>query len=248
MRKIAFDLAKWLVSLHSKSRNVFIGVPSQKVTIGAGNNSPVPEFIYRYTYNNLHTALSRYGHDTQLAAQINEEFGSLLATDNECLCHGSFHPEKVLIRSTDPFFTEPNSEKRLPDLTIVDWRTARWGASATDVGQFAAAAFLIDRFRGARDLFRDFLNAYILARRLAAPDGIEPIRKAWIRRMAVHWAVHVAFWPTQVAWTHKQGTQILVDIGVRVLKAALADDWTSLRESALFRNLSSDWTTAFLLD
>jgi thiamine kinase-like enzyme len=245
MREIAYNLAKWLATLHLSSRNLSIKVLWQDVTMGDGSNNAIAVNIYRHSYNNLHTALSTYGHDTQLAVQINEEFGSLLSTDNECLCHGDFWPGNILVRPQGPY-TATNSIKRLPDLTIVDWELSRRGTSATDVGQFAAEAFLLDRFKGARDLRVNFLDAYVLARRWAA-DG-KPIGKEWIGRMAVHWAVHVAFWPTQVPWADQQGTQNLVDIGVSVLRSVLASDWESLKQSPLFRGVSSDWTTAFLLD
>jgi thiamine kinase-like enzyme len=248
MREIAFDLGKWLCTLHSVSRSMFIGVPWQNFTLGAANNNPIPECIYRHTYNNLHFALTKYGHNTQLAAEINEKFGSLLATDNECLCQGDFCPENILMRSTDPHFNVHNSGRRLPDLTIVDWQLSRQGSSATDVGQFAAEAFFLDRFRGAGHLCVNFLDAYVLARRWAEAEGAEPIGRAWIKRMAVHWAVHVAYWATEVEWTDQKGTQKLIDIGVGILEAVLADDWESLERSVLFRDVSSVWMTAFLLE
>jgi hypothetical protein len=37
--------------------------------------------------------------------------------------------------------------------------------SATDVGQFTAEAFSLDRFCGGRGLLRAFLNAYAVARK-----------------------------------------------------------------------------------
>jgi hypothetical protein len=59
--------------------------------------------------------------------------------------------------------------------------------------------------------------------------------------MAVHWAVHVAFWPTQVKWTDREGTQKLVDIGVEVLKMAVDGDFEKLRSSQLFSDTGDVW-------
>jgi thiamine kinase-like enzyme len=248
IREVAYDLAKWLATLHLRSRDLCIEVPTQNVTIGAGGgNNEIAVTIYRHSYNNLHTALLEYGHDAQLAEQINTEFGSLLSTDNECLCHGDFWPGNVLWRPKDLGPSDnPGIHQSMHELTIIDWEMSRRGTSATDVGQFAAEAFLLDRFRGGRGLRAHFLDAYSTARREV--ENGEPIGKRWIRRMATHWAVHVAFWPTRVPWTDREGTQKLVDIGSGVLKSVLISDWERLRESVLFEGLSSDWTKAFSLD
>tara|TARA_R110002003_G_scaffold33_2_gene2057 strand:+ start:3570 stop:3977 length:408 start_codon:yes stop_codon:yes gene_type:complete len=116
----------------------------------------------------------------------------------------------------------------------------RRGTSATDVGQFAAEAFLLDRFRGGRGLRRDFLTRYFSMRKDDFTLGLE-----WIKRLAVHWAVHIAFWPTRVPWTDEQGTEDLVQIGVDVLKAVLQDDMESVRTSKLFDDVAEGWTEAF---
>jgi hypothetical protein len=116
----------------------------------------------------------------------------------------------------------------------------RRGTSATDVGQFAAEAFLLDRFRGGRDLRRDFLTCYFSMRKDDFNLGLE-----WIRRLAVHWAVHIAFWPTRVPWTDEQGTKELVQTGVDVLKAVLQDDMEFVRTSKLFEDVAEGWAEAF---
>ena len=57
-------------------------------TTGEGGN-PTGRAIYRYIYYNLHTVFEANGYDTALAHQVNDEFGSLLATDgtrpSDCL-------------------------------------------------------------------------------------------------------------------------------------------------------------------
>ena len=107
------------------------------------------------------------------------------------------------------------------------------------VGQFSAEAFLHDRFRGGRGLLPAFLNAYVTAREKAGNGGSEVMGKQWLKRMAIHWGVHIAFWPTRVEWTDKKGTQKLVGIGFGILQAAVDDDWETLRSSELFRNIGS---------
>jgi hypothetical protein len=61
-------------------------------------------------------------------------------------------------------------------------------------------------------------------------------------RMAIHWAVHVAFWPTRVAWADEAGTQELVDIGVGVMRLALYGDLFGVVKSPLFDGVQcSEW-------
>ena len=218
MPRIGEELATWLAVLHTCSQKMPLALPGQTT-----NNNPIAVNIYRHSYKNLHVALSQFGHDPQLAHQTNEEFGSLLETDDECICHGDFWPGNVLVRP---------KENGSADLTIVDWEMVRRGTSATDVGQFAAEAFLLDRFRGGRGLLAAFLTSYIAARGDANVLG-----KTWLRRMAVHWAVHVAFWPTRVEWSDSEGTKQLVDIGVGVLESVVSGDWDKVMESSLLREV-----------
>ena len=216
--RIGKELAMWVATLHEHSKKISLISSYQK-----DSNNPVAVNIYRYCYNNLHTALSQFGHDPQLAHRINEEFGGLLQTDDECVCHGDFWPGNVLVRLDE---THP------VELTVVDWEMVRRGTSATDVGQFAAEAFLLDRFKGGRGLRFAFLNAYAKAREETTALG-----RTWLRRIVVHWAVHLAFWPTAVVWTDREGTQELVDIAVDVLKSVLEDEWEKVLQSPLLRDV-----------
>ncbi|PZD34641.1 kinase [Pyrenophora tritici-repentis] len=142
---IGKDLAAWLAALHTCSQEMSLKLPGH---IPDTNNNPIAVDIYRHSYRNLHTPLSLFGHDPQLAHRIDDEFGILLATENECICHGNFWPGNVLVHIT---------ENKTAKMTIVDWEIVRRGTSATDVGQFAAEAFLLDRFRGGRGLLPCFL-------------------------------------------------------------------------------------------
>ncbi|KAH7386910.1 kinase-like domain-containing protein [Phaeosphaeria sp. MPI-PUGE-AT-0046c] len=236
MREIGVDLAAWLASLHTASRSTRIDIPTLNVSIASGGgNNAIAVKIYRHSYNNLHTALAKFGHDVALAEKVNSEFGSQLATDDECLCHGDFWPGNVLVQPKD------SDAKAVPELTVVDWEMSRRGTSATDVGQFAAEAFLLDRFRGNSGLRVNFLDRYVAAREAAG----WPVGREWVRRMAVHWATHVAYWPTRVPWTDEKGTEELVAIGVRTLKSVLEGDWEGLKESELFGDLVERWETVF---
>ncbi|KAI4918460.1 hypothetical protein J4E90_002844 [Alternaria incomplexa] len=226
MSSIGEQLARWLTALHTAARNFSLASPDQAAD---SNNNPIAVSVYRYSYNDLHTALTQFGHDPQLADFVNEKFGSLLATDDECICHGDFWPGNILVRDL---------ELQLVELTVVDWEIVRRGTSATDVGQFAAEAFLLDRFRGGRGLLSAFLNAYITARGHA-----EVLGKAWLTRMVVHWAVHIAFWPTRIAWSDPEETRSLVDIGVATLQNVLNDDWEKVLQSPLLRDVKEAHST-----
>jgi thiamine kinase-like enzyme len=116
VRIIAIDLARWLANLHGKTRTTRVEVPTQNLTIGGGDNNPIAVQIYRYSYNNLHLALTKFGHDIALAERVNKEFGSLLEVENECLCHGDFWPGNVLVRSEMSSETGKSSAR----MTIVD--------------------------------------------------------------------------------------------------------------------------------
>lgn len=221
---VGHALAHWLADLHhtSKPTSLTPSTPSSQTNTvdtpttphqQTHNNNPIALHLYRHSYDNLHLALQDFSHDPQLGKTINTQFGTLLATDNECICHGDFWPGNILLH-TGP---APHAAATKLELSIVDWELVRRGTSATDVGQFAAEAWLHDRFRGGRGLLRAFLEAYA-GRRGGVGAG-------WVRRMVVHWAVHVAFWPTRVEWADLEGTRVVVGMGVEVLKAVLEGDW-----------------------
>ncbi|KAL1793577.1 hypothetical protein ACET3X_008559 [Alternaria dauci] len=226
MPHIGKQLGRWLVALHLSAKNLTLASPDQDK---GTNNNPIAINIYRYPYNGLHEALTQSGYDPELADLINERFGSLVAIDDECICHGDFWPGNILVR---------DSEQEPVELTVVDWELVRRGTSATDVGQFAAEAFLLDRFRGGRGLLSAFLNAY-----LAAREQTETLGKAWLTRMVVHWAVHIAFWPTRVKWSNEEETRILVELGVTTLENILKEDWEKLLESPLLGDVKERYAT-----
>ncbi|KAL9136122.1 MAG: hypothetical protein Q9175_002673 [Cornicularia normoerica] len=193
-------LGRWLVGLHQRTKDVVIG------------DNQTAKSMYRFAYSCLASALQKYGQDPSLAEQIDAQYGSLLQTDDECVCHGDFWPGNVLI----------NDEGRS---TIVDWEMVRRGCGATDVGQFAAEAHLLDRFRGGRGLRAAFLKGY---------RGTGELDNTFLKRVAIHMGVHLAFWPTRVSWGTDKETKELVEVGYSLLRRALGQ-----REN---------WLTGSLLD
>jgi hypothetical protein len=226
MSKIGEELGRWIAAFHTTLIRVSLGSSP-----GDNSNNDIAVRIYRYSYESLPGALQNRGYDSKIGERINNEFGSLLATDSECVCHGDFWPGNILMQTND------SSTEKPVRMTIVDWEMVRRGTSATDVGQFAAEAFLLDRFRGGRGLLAAFLTSYALTR-----EGFDvKLGRSWLKRVAVHWAVHVAFWPTRVPWTDQVGTDELMGIGVDVLTAVLEDDWGRLGDSPLLMEVKGVW-------
>ena len=194
-------LGGWLAILHQRTKRTAIG------------DNQTAKAIYRFSYIHLAAALQKYDQDPSLAEQIDAQYGSLLQTDDECVCQGDFWPGNVLI----------NNEGRLK---IVDWEMVRRGCGATDVGQFAAEAHLLDRFRGGRGLRAAFLKEYRATGQL---DG------RFIKRVAIHMGVHLAFWPTRVSWGTEKETKEIVEVGCKLMKQALGQD-----EGGLAGSLASE--------
>ena len=194
-------LGQWLARLHTRTTNADIG------------DNVTAKSIYRHSSQNLSRALENYGFYGSLGDKVNEEYGSLLATDNDCVCHGDFWPGNVLVG--------PEAK-----LTIVDWEMVRRGTGATDVGQFAAEAFLLDMFRGGKGILEPFLKGYM------AVIGGKPSRQ-FVRRMVVHWGTHLAFWPTVVEWGDREETKKVVDLGRDAIIKAMGGEWDGLRGGEL---------------
>jgi len=194
IQKVGRYLGRWLSDLHANTK-----------TAGIGDNKTA-KAIYRYSYANVPGVLERYGHDPALGEQVNEQYGSLLQTDDECVCHGDFWPGNVLVEGQK--------------LTVVDWEMVRRGCGATDVGQFAAEAYLLDKFKGGRGLLQRFLSAY-------REDTNSDAR--FLQRVAIHMGVHLAFWPTRVHWGTEDETRECVEVGNELMMRALGDEngWAS---------------------
>ena len=194
------ELGQWLAGLHQRTKSIAIG------------DNRTAKVIYRFAYIHLAAALQKYDQDSSLAEQIDAQYGSLLQTDDECVCHGDFWPGNVLIN--DP-----------RELKIVDWEMVRRGCGATDVGQFAAEAHLLDHFRGGRGLRPAFLKGY----RAAAGE----LDSQFVKRVGIHMGVHLAFWPTRVSWGGEKETKEIVAVGCELMKKALGEDESWLVGSLL---------------
>ncbi|KAG9199346.1 hypothetical protein G6514_008602, partial [Epicoccum nigrum] len=134
VQKIGTAIGRWLARLHTET-------PHSNATGDSGLNNEVGVMIARHTYNSLSSALSQTCYDAELGLKINSSFGGLLAMDDESVCHGDFWPGNVMLQDS--------SVTGAPEiLTVIDWEFVRVGSSATDVGQFAAEAFMLDRFCG----------------------------------------------------------------------------------------------------
>ena len=192
-------LGGWLAQLHQQTKNMAIG------------DNQTAKSIYRFAYTHLATALQKYDQDPSLAELINDEYGSLLQADDECVCHGDFWPGNVLV----------NEQKRLK---IVDWEMVRRGCGATDVGQFAAEAHLLDHFRGGRGLRAAFLKGY------RATGGLDD---RFLKRVAIHMGVHLAFWPTRVSWGTEKEMREIMEVGCGLMKRALGEEESWLVGSLL---------------
>ena len=192
-------LGRWLAGLHQRTKGAAI------------DDNQAAKSMYRFAHSRLGGALQKYDQDPSLAEQIDAQYGSLLQTDDECVCHGDFWPGNVLI----------NEQGRL---SIVDWEMVRRGCGATDIGQFAAEAHLLDRFRGGRGLRAAFLKGY---------RGVGELDKMFVERVGIHMGVHLAFWPTRVSWGTEQETKEVVEVGYELMKGAISHNESWLVGSLL---------------
>jgi aminoglycoside phosphotransferase (APT) family kinase protein len=198
------QLGTWIAALHQSTR-----------TLDVGDNQ-TGKVIYRHSYNHVSGALESHGFDQSLGELVNEEFGSKLQTDDECVCHGDFWTGNVLVK-LDPL-----------RLTIVDWEMTRRGNGATDIGQFAAEAWLLERFRGEKGMLPAFLTAY---RETQGKDWDQDFTQR--QRIAIHYGTHISYWPTRVQWGSKEETHDVVKLGSEVLKHAIDKDFKWFKEGPL---------------
>jgi thiamine kinase-like enzyme len=177
--------------------------------------------------------LKEYGYDPELGERINEQFGSLLQSDDVSVCHGDFWPGNILLSDTTPY---PSSEAKDSEgettqseplkITIVDWEMVRNGNGVSDIGRFSAESFLLDRFRGNKGLLPAFSKAYLEARK-------EPLTWEEQRRIYADFATHIAYWPTRVPWGTKEETKELMKLGVELLEMLEKGDVEELARGPL---------------
>lgn len=176
VQDIGSRLGHWLATLHQHTSDT---------DIGPGGNQTA-KAIYRYAYRGLSRSIKHWDLEDEyplLASEVDTTYGSMLATCDENVCMGDFWPGNVVIGPA------PSGPESLLSLTVVDWEMTRRGNGATDVGQFVAEAFLLDRFKSQdKGLAGTFLNAYMSHRWNERHVASYP---SYMRRIGVHCGVHL---------------------------------------------------------
>lgn len=216
---IGTALGRWLAQLHTRTPDL------------RSHDNAEAKAMYRYAYANLASSFEKFGFDAREARAIDEEFGAMLVTDDEVVCHGDFWPGNVLVRADGPA-TLGGGSSRL-QLSIVDWEMTRRGTGATDVAQFAAESYLLDRFCGGKGLLGAFLEAYVASVKESGRASGAAGREEFVRRLVVHFGVHIAFWPTWVKWCEEEETKELVKMGREYLGVGKERNWEVLKKGPL---------------
>jgi hypothetical protein len=171
-------LGGWLARLHAVR-----AVPDDFA------NNTVGQRVSGSGYRNAPGVLDAAGLDSESFRRTVARYEKMLNEDIReggagALCHGDFWHGNVLLPAgseEDILGVQSHGEARdkkadevgdpstvtaeaasayAPRLTVLDWEMSRRGNGATDVGQFAAEAWLLDTFRGGRGLLRAFLSGY----------------------------------------------------------------------------------------
>lgn len=200
IQKVGSELGQWLAHLH------------QQTTVTDIGDNKTAKTIYCHAYDNLAKVFEEYGHDQSFGHRINEKYGSyLLQADDDTVCHGDFWPGNILLDGNQ-------------QLTIVDWEMVRRGCPATDVGQFAAEAYLLQHFSGGKGLLPAFLKGYRGDRRL--DDN-------FLHRVGIHMGVHLSFWPARSRRGTEDETKSVIEFGYKFLHQAAGDDAEWMKDSLL---------------
>lgn len=192
------EIGYWVAGLHVCTKNTDLG----DVSWATG--------IYRHIYSGLAGVLEEYGLDMELGVRVNERYGSLLEKEGQNVCHGDFWCGNMIL----------SEDGRV--MTVGDWEMVRRGNGATDIGQFAAEAYLLDRFRGGRGLLNAFVRAY--------KEKIK-IDRGFAVRVAIYCATHLIYWPRSIYWVDKDETIKLAKDAYAVLLMIEQEDWEGLRNS-----------------
>lgn len=208
LQSIGRRLGLWLSQLHRSSTATAIGT-----TLDNNNDAAVQ--IYGHCYRNLSTVLKSFGFDESIGSLVLIRYGQLLETDNDCICHGDFWTGNILLAiDTTGSIT--------PRLTVIDWEMTRRGCGATDVGQFAAEAYLLEHFRGRQGLLSTFLQGYAEASVLS---------NQFVKRIVVHFGTHLAFWPSHAGWGSRSQIREVMETAIEYIQRADSEDWVWLKAS-----------------
>ncbi|OJD31992.1 phosphotransferase enzyme family protein [Diplodia corticola] len=229
--RVGAALGAWLAQLHRRTRSLARRSFDNAAARGIG----------RHAYANLAAAFARHHGldlDPAYARAVDDEFGARLqaeaeAADGVCVCHGDFWPGNVLVRTG-----EEEDGPAAVVLSVVDWEMTRRGTGTTDVAQFAAEAYLLDRFCGGKGLLEAFLEGYVRAAREDGGVGGAAGKEAFVQRLVVHFGVHLAVWPSVVTWCGKEETGELARFGKRCIEAGWDLNWAAVREGPLAPVLS----------
>lgn len=259
-------LGSWLAALHQvpiiTAGSATSSVPKGNPLPGSALDSPTAKAMSRFaTYGRLAATAKQRSNDNDSIAfwtRIDAEYGNALIDDNAVICHGDFWPGNVLVRNVGVSGSGYDGDDDRLDLTVVDWELVRLGSGATDVGQFAAEAWLLGHFHGDRKpdpnskedrdqvLLESFLRAYRASLVTSstskrgrsddfASDSI--LTDRWLQKTLVHFGVHLWFWTTVVGWGTEAEMQEVVNYGEEVVRVAISGGLDEWRETTVGRCL-----------
>ena len=237
VQEIGTELGKWLVKLHGTTPLSYVSGDDEK------RNNPVGVAIAGYTYQRLVGTVNSYCDNFEtgrlsnealaehmkpydetrwradkLSKRAGELVGNRMAKTRRSVCHGDFWPGNIMLRSNI------SSKGSSHILTVLDWELTRIGNSATDIGQFAAEATILDLLNGNNyqsGLCAAFIRAYF--KTSAVGIGSSETIYAWMTQIAIHYAVHLIVWPSiAVHWAPKEDAPSFCVHGFTVLKDALS--------------------------
>ena len=218
--RIGHALGVWLATMHSLTRTVNI----------APNGKPVAKSFYRWAYEGTANIAreNRFNDDVvKFCQDIDQKYGLMLSNDDECICHGDFWPRNVLVRRSAVARSGGNQDDSIGHetiiLAIVDWEMCRRGTGATDVGQFLAEAWLLDRYQDEKGLRKAFWGGYSSQSGRSCSDkeisSGEMGVPSWIKRMYIHMGVHLAYSLTSALWANSQEeTKEIIKVGHRLME------------------------------
>ncbi|KAL9095704.1 MAG: hypothetical protein Q9165_002136 [Trypethelium subeluteriae] len=240
IREIGIRLGRWLTHLHRSTRYVDIGPYGNMVAKIAVCNR----------YAKVTTALKFFSLAGSIGERIVEPYKDL-KTDDDCVCMGHFSPQRVVVadgrgllpilnpgtegeydrgqgpEDLDPYFDDEIADLT-PRLTVVNWGDVRRGSGATDVGQFAAEAWVIDRFKVGLRQHYGLANAFLKAYLHAAQPNFQ-----FRMKLAVHTGVQLCVWSHAEVLEGRSNYVEMKDVaglGEAIIKKALEGDssWIDL--------------------
>ncbi|KAL8708994.1 MAG: hypothetical protein Q9220_006203 [cf. Caloplaca sp. 1 TL-2023] len=205
---IGRSLGEWLATLHQST---------QETDIGEGGN-PTGKAIACWPYTHLEQVAGQYGLDVEFCKHISASYSPGIMKADDCVCHGDIWPGNVLL----------DADSRL---TVVDWEMCRRGRGDLDVGQFAAEAYLLDRFCGGKGLLQSFLQGYRSKRESFGDETVG--NRDLARLMVVRMGVHLAYWPARVKWAEEEETKKIIELGHELMRRGNTADMDWLCDSIL---------------